>query len=153
VIVEIRRLEPAEVTAELLGAVAHQRVWPQDPEGSLARACKLCVEEERAILIAYVEGKPVGLAEVQDYGQSVWRDFSVARLHGIQVESAYRQQGIGRKLFDAVVAWAAARPHPGHLEWQASPTAIEFYRRLGFEPDYESDLKEYPFYDIDLRMR
>jgi len=61
--------------------------------------------------------------------------------------------GIGRKLFEAIVAWAVARPHPGHLEWQASPPAVEFYRQLGFEPDYESDLKEYPFYDVDLRLR
>jgi GNAT superfamily N-acetyltransferase len=83
----------------------------------------------------------------------VWRDFSVARLHNIQVDPEHRQQGIGRRLFDAAVAWAASRPHPGHLEWQASPAAVEFYRRLGFEPDYESDLKEYPFYDIDLRVR
>ncbi|GIH04353.1 hypothetical protein Rhe02_24200 [Rhizocola hellebori] len=144
---------PAEVTPELMAAVAHKRVWAQDPEGSMARAKELCSAEDRVILIAYVEGKPVGMAEVQDYGQSVWRGFSVARLHNIQVDAACRRQGIGRKLFDAVVAWAAGRPHPGHLEWQASPAAIEFYRSLGLEPDYESDLKEYPFYDIDLRLR
>jgi GNAT superfamily N-acetyltransferase len=102
--------------------------------------------------MAYVEGRPVGIAEVQDYGQSVWRDFSVARLHNIQVDPEYRQRGVGRMLFEAAVAWAASRPHAGHLEWQASPAAVEFYRRLGFEPDYESDLKEYPFYDIDLRL-
>ncbi len=151
--VEIRRLVPEEVTPELLGAVAHRRVWPKDPEGSMARARRLCAQEDRAILIAYVDGKPVGYAEAQDYGDSVWRDFSVARLHSIQVEAEYRRHGVGRKLFDAIVAWATARPHPGHLEWQASLPAVGFYRRMGFEPDYESDLKEYPFYDIDLRVR
>ena len=68
----------------------------------MARARKLCAQEDRAILIAYVEGKPVGYAEAQDYGDSVWRDFSVVRLLPVAVAAD------GRNFFEAEGALEAA---------------------------------------------
>ncbi len=55
------------------------------------------------------------------------------------VDPRYRGRGLGRLLVDAAIAWATARAH--HLRlWvdDTNPSAVEFYRALGFVPTGEN---------------
>ncbi len=55
----------------------------------------------------------------------------------VYVEASYRRAGIGRRLFDAVAAWAASFEGVSHVEMavlSADRGAESFWRGLGFSP-------------------
>ena len=63
-----------------------------------------------------------------------------AYLTAAWVDPRYRGRGLGRRLVDEAVAWAAARG-AGHLRlWvdDTNPAAARFYRALGFVPTGEN---------------
>lgn len=147
----LERLTPDKVDGPLLAAVAHPKVWEADQDGCLTRARALAAEVDRFIVVAYLGAEPIGAVEAQDYGPSLWRSYSVIRMHDLFVTPELRRQGVGRHLVEAVIAWAKTLPNPGFIEWQASKPAVAFYESLGFTPDYVSDVPEYPYFVIDLR--
>jgi GNAT superfamily N-acetyltransferase len=149
--IAIRRLTPGEVSESLLAAVGHPKVWAADPDGCIARARAHADNDNRLIAIAYDGTQPVGAAEAQDYGTSIWRSNAVIRMHDLFVIPELRRQGIGRQLVNEVLTWARARPDAGFIQWQASKPAVPFYESLGLTPDYVSDVPDYPFFIIDLR--
>jgi len=150
--IELRPLRSAEVSASLLAVLSNPERWAADPEGCLARARAHASSDDRLILIAYEDADPAGMAEAQDYGTSVWRGFGVVRMHDLFVPAARRRLGIGRQLVRGVLEWAARRPDPGFIEWQASRRAVPFYEALGFAPDYVSDVPDFPYFVVDVRI-
>lgn len=149
--IQVHRLTPAEVTDSLLAVLGHPDRWAADPQGCLERARTHAGRDDRLILIAYADAHPVGLAEAQDYGTSLWREFRVIRLHDLFVNPHRRRLGIGRQLVQDVLTWAAQRPDPGFIEWQANRRAVPFYEALGFTADYVSDVPDFPYFVVDLR--
>ncbi|SKB90573.1 hypothetical protein SAMN05660473_02970 [Arthrobacter sp. 49Tsu3.1M3] len=59
-----------------------------------------------------------------------------------------RLAGTGRALMDFIFDWSRVRPQPMILDWQASPSAIDFYEALGFHPDRVGDFPEYPGFTL-----
>lgn len=88
-----------------------------------------------------------GYAWTQSYGENLRSGDIKARLHDIYISKNYRKKGFAKKLLDEVINWSKSEGVT-YLEWQASVEAVGFYTRLGYKPDYESDLKEYPFFEI-----
>jgi len=114
-------------------------LWPDSPIEELKVRAQDMVADPPAylVLVAHAEeGVPIGFAEV-----AVRRDYvngcdssPVAFLEGIYVDSAHRQQGVGRALVDEALRWARER---GLAEF-ASDALIEnhtshaFHRAVGF---------------------
>lgn len=92
-----------------------------------------------------------GYALARDYGPGLRAAFTTGRLRDLYVEPTFRRRGCARALVRAVVAWAHTRPLPMILDWQASPSSADFYRRLGFEPDHVGDFPEFPGFSLDTR--
>lgn len=92
-----------------------------------------------------------GYLLAQDHGPGLRHSFTVGRIRDLFVEEQHRRQGIARALVAAAAAWAGERPLPMILDWQAGPTSVDFYRNLGYEPDFQGDFGEYPEFSLDLR--
>ncbi|WP_353648356.1 GNAT family N-acetyltransferase [Nakamurella sp. A5-74] len=103
------------------------------------------------LAVAEDAGTVRGYALAQDYGPGLRASFTTGRLRDLYVEPAFRRRGSARALVRSVVSWAHTRPLPMILDWQASASAVDFYRRLGFEPDHVGDFPEYPGFSLDTR--
>jgi GNAT superfamily N-acetyltransferase len=90
-----------------------------------------------SFFVAETDGKIVGIA-LYYIKYSTWKGKCVF-LEDIIVTEAYRQYGIGKKLFDEVVKVAKAM-HVKRLEWQVlewNEPAIKFYKKLNAHFDEE----------------
>ncbi|MDR2255890.1 MAG: GNAT family N-acetyltransferase [Arthrobacter sp.] len=114
------------------------------------RYTTLQASSHHLLLLAELDGIPVGYALAQDYGPGLREDFSVGRFHDLYVSHSARRAGVGQKLVNAVAAWAATRG-AFILDWQASPGAVAFYERLGYEADRRGDFADYPGFCVDTR--
>jgi GNAT superfamily N-acetyltransferase len=103
---------------------------------------------EHALLVALVDGMPIGYAWAQDRGAHLRSGSRTVRLHDLFVLPSYRRRGIGAKLFESAKQWAHGR-HARWMEWQASRGAVAFYDRLGLRGDPCPDPK-HPFFEIDF---
>ncbi|MDQ2738024.1 MAG: GNAT family N-acetyltransferase [Actinomycetota bacterium] len=80
-------------------------------------------------------GRLAGYLLAQDYGPGLRHSFTVGRIRDLFVDGRFRRRGIARDLVAAAATWAAERPLPMILDWQAGPGSTDFYRALGYEPD------------------
>lgn len=90
-----------------------------------------------SFFVAETDGKVVGIA-LYYIKYSTWKGKCVF-LEDIIVTEAYRQYGIGKKLFDEVVKVAKAM-NVKRLEWQVlewNEPAIKFYKKLNTHFDEE----------------
>jgi ribosomal protein S18 acetylase RimI-like enzyme len=62
-----------------------------------------------------------------------------AYLTALWIDPEVRRRGLGRQLVDAAIAWARPRGAEDLRLWvdATNPSAVEFYRALGFEPTGE----------------
>lgn len=107
-------------------------------------------------LLAVVEGSDgvlVGYVLAQDHGPGLRSSFTVGRIRDLYVDPRVRRQGLARELMATVANWAAERVLPMVLDWQASPSSVEFYWALGYVPDHHGDFAEYPEFTLDLRPK
>ena len=106
-------------------------------------------DENKDIIVAIRDGEIAGMlcVEVVDKPES---PYGIARsfYHVVEVavDEKYRQQGVGRELFDFIKT-DAARRGLDKIEldaWEFNETAIEFYRAVGFRETrrwFEFDIK------------
>jgi GNAT superfamily N-acetyltransferase len=89
------------------------------------------------MFVAEVDGTAIGMA----FGLLDREQTARAHLGGMWVAPEARQQGCGRALFDAVVAWARERGFTGLALWvtEGNKAAITLYERLGFTPTGRRD--------------
>ncbi|WP_052663751.1 GNAT family N-acetyltransferase [Psychromicrobium lacuslunae] len=120
-------------------------------KGAQSRAARVLGNEDFGVFVAEEAGVLVGIALVQFYGVRIRGEFGSARLHDIFVEEAHRNRGIATALLAAVHDWVIARPECKWLEWQASPSAIPFYEKMGLRANEHNDSEEYPFFEITVR--
>lgn len=98
--------------------------------------------------VAEQRGELVGYAWAHEGPVHLRAGRSAVRLNDLYVAPGCRHQGVGRRLFAAVLEWATARG-ADWLEWQASLAAVPFYERLGHTGQPERD-PEHPFFEITL---
>jgi len=58
----------------------------------------------------------------------------------LYVDAAHRRSGLGRRLFEAIAAWALAQDGVSHFEMPvlaADPEAVHFWQAIGFSPFIE----------------
>jgi GNAT superfamily N-acetyltransferase len=141
----IRPMEESDAAAlwEVVAGMADSR------DGFVQRVAQKRLLTDHFIPVAVVGEKLVGYAWVHDYGPHVRTGHSTARFNDLIVDPAWRKQGVGRHLFEAVKQWCAARG-VRWMQWQASPRAVAFYERLGLKGDPCPD-PEYPFFEIDFQ--
>ncbi len=98
----------------------------------------LLADESVALFVAEVDGRVIGLAhaairEAPAIPIFVPRRYAV--VDAIGVRSGFRRRGIGRRLLDAVHAWAIEKG-AGSVElnvYEFNQEAIAFYRAVGYE--------------------
>lgn len=100
------------------------------------------------LVVAVLDGAPIGYAWAQNYGPHLRTGTSTARLHDLFVDETMRTLGAGRALFAAVRSWARNRGITW-LQWQASEAALPFYERLGLTGDLCPD-PMHPFFEIEF---
>lgn len=94
---------------------------------------------QRAMFLAELEGVAVGLAAVEALSMPehpMFRHPNIGMLMELVVEPRVRQQGIGRRLVEAVREWTTAHDLPC-LQVNVQSTneaALRFYQSMGFEP-------------------
>ncbi|MEJ7648968.1 MAG: GNAT family N-acetyltransferase [Nakamurella sp.] len=112
---------------------------------------RILADDSWLLAVAEDAGVMCGYALAQDHGPGLRAAFTTGRLRDLYVEPSFRQRGCARALVAEVVSWARLRPLPMILDWQASPASVDFYRRLGFEPDHVGDFPEFPGFSLDTR--
>lgn len=87
-------------------------LWPETPREVLSRECAeiLASPSEFVVVVAAIESALVGFAEgaIRDWAEGC-ATRPVGYLEAWFVEETHRRCGIGRKLVDAVEAWACSR--------------------------------------------
>ncbi len=112
------------------------------------RLGRVLARDDHVVLVVERNDDLIGYAWAQDYGPHLRAGTRAVRLHDLFVAPPDRRQGTGRRLFEAVRAWATER-EATWLQWQAGSDSRAFYETLGLEPT-PSDEKLHPFYELEL---
>ena len=156
--VTVRRAELrdfAEVRRLSIGFTASAAQVPE--EEVRARFARMLADPCAFLAVAEVDAddaaptRLAGYVSARDFEPGLRSAFTTGRIDDLYVDPQARRHGVGRALVDAAFAWARSNPLPMILDWQSSPSAVEFYERLGFEADREGDYAEYPAFTLDLR--
>jgi len=90
-----------------LAALSGELGYPMTPEEAVLRLADLVAHGDHALLVADVDGRVAGWIQVSL--PRIFETSKSAEIAGLVVDSAERGRGIGRRLVDAAVAWAAER--------------------------------------------
>ena len=86
------------------------------------------------LFVVRVDGRVAGMANAL-FTVSTAEGYRVVLLEDVIVKAAYRGNGLGRKLVEHILAWAAANglPRVTLLADKDNAPALAFYERIGFE--------------------
>ena len=77
-------------------------------------------------LLAFIDERPVGTGRVTLFGDE-------AQVAWVAVLAPYRRHGAGRAIMEHLIHWSQAQG-ARYVTLNAQTHALDFYRRLGFEP-------------------
>uniref|UniRef100_A0A831TGE8 GNAT family N-acetyltransferase n=1 Tax=Thermorudis peleae TaxID=1382356 RepID=A0A831TGE8_9BACT len=77
-------------------------------------------------LLAFIDERPVGTGRVTLFGDE-------AQVAWVAVLAPYRRHGAGRAIMEHLIRWSQAQG-ARYVTLNAQTHALDFYRRLGFEP-------------------
>jgi GNAT superfamily N-acetyltransferase len=119
--------------AERIAGLLTQLGYPTQPSGVEARLERLAIVGDR-VLVADLDGGAVGVAHLQ-VAPAIERDRPAAKIGALVVDAAYRGQGVGRALVQALEAEARARGCELLFVTTAEhrDDAHAFYERVGLE--------------------
>jgi GNAT superfamily N-acetyltransferase len=119
-------------------------VEPKD-RATLEQPQRTVIDPGGQILFAQVGGATVGTCALIVVAPGV---FEVAKM---AVDEAWQGRGLGRRLMEAALAWAAAAgAHTVELETNSAlRPAVALYRKMGFE---DAPLADSPYRRCDVRM-
>jgi len=124
------------ITAQAIAEGAYHISEPQEfnitPEDEEMWIRQHAEHPAQALLLAEVDGKVVGLIHFEPGSRK--RQAHTGEL-AMNVAPDWREQGVGRCLLDALIAWATAYPHIERLGLRAlstNPRALHLYAAVGF---------------------
>ncbi len=100
------------------------------------------------VFVAELEGQIVGIAKAHEWDEYLMSGRKQIRFSTLSVHPDYRKRGIGKALFEHTRDWAQSIGATW-FEWYASPSAVEFYRRLGLE-GVTCPQPEYPYFELQF---
>jgi GNAT superfamily N-acetyltransferase len=103
--------------------------------------------KEHFIPVAINKGNIVGYGWVQDYGFHLRMGKKTCRLNDLFVLPEYRNSGIAKNIFLSIKNWAKGN-ETAWLQWNSSPSAVQFYKKLGYSPLIEED--DFPSFEIEF---
>ncbi|MGL5943051.1 MAG: GNAT family N-acetyltransferase [Waterburya sp.] len=101
------------------------------------------------VLVAEIDNQIVGIAMAHEWDEYLISGRKQIRFSTLHVLESFRRQGIGKALFVNICNWAEIIGATW-LEWYASPSAIDFYKKLGYTGTLNPN-PNYPYYEIELR--
>ena len=108
-------------------AIASKGFWGYDPERVRQWADQGDFTSEAlsklALFVAEADGRTIAWASVEDRGDAAW-------LADLWVEPEWIGRGVGARLFRHAAAHARAAGANG-MEWEAEPSALGFYEKMG----------------------
>ncbi|MUK90755.1 GNAT family N-acetyltransferase [Ornithinibacillus sp. L9] len=133
-----------------------ERLWPllssmgksDNKKDTYNRFLHMVNDEHHFIAVGVKNEKMVGYGWIQDYGFHLRMGKKTTRLHDLYVLPEYRNEGVASELFLFLKDWAS-KNCTTWLQWNASPSAVDFYKKLGVEPEENED--EYPFFEIEFK--
>jgi GNAT superfamily N-acetyltransferase len=140
VAIRLCRSEDAAALAELAGQLG----YPCRSEDASLRMVGYMEAEDRAIVVAEVEGRVVAWASLEVLGHFYIEPR--VEISGFVVDAAHRSQGIGGKVMAFIEAWAASKGY-GLLRVRTNSIrkdAHRFYERQGFAREKEQLVYEKP---------
>jgi GNAT superfamily N-acetyltransferase len=119
--------------AERIAGLLTQLGYPTQPTAVEARLERLAIVGDR-VLVADLDGGAVGVAHLQ-VAPAIERDRPAAKIGALVVDAAYRGQGVGRALVQALEDEARARGCEVLFVTTAEHRhdAHAFYERVGLE--------------------
>lgn len=102
---------------------------------------------EHFLSVAIMNGKVVGYGWAQDYGFHLRMGKKTIRMNDLFVHPEYRKLGVAKNIFLSIKNWAKAN-ETTWLQWNSSPSAVEFYKKLGCDPLIEVD--DFPSFEIEF---
>jgi GNAT superfamily N-acetyltransferase len=122
-----------DADAERIAGLLTQLGYPTQPSGVEARLERLAIVGDR-VLVADLDGGAVGVAHLQ-VAPAIERDRPAAKIGALVVDAAYRGQGVGRALVQALEDEARARGCELLFVTTAEhrDDAHAFYERVGLE--------------------
>jgi GNAT superfamily N-acetyltransferase len=119
--------------AERIAGLLTQLGYPTQPTAVEARLERLAIVGDR-VLVADLDGGAVGVAHLQ-VAPAIERDRPAAKIGALVVDAAYRGQGVGRALVQALEDEARARGCEVLFVTTAEhrDDAHAFYERVGLE--------------------
>ena len=117
-------------------------------EAAFARFRRKLASPLQCVLVAEIGAHIVGLAMAHEWDEYVMSGRKQVRFSTLYVLEAFKKQGVGQTLFAGIRAWAENNGATW-LEWYASPSAVGFYERLGYEGTPDSD-PQHLFYELEF---
>jgi ribosomal protein S18 acetylase RimI-like enzyme len=138
--IDIRRATPADLGAlrALLTVLHDAPPWAADRDGA-ARAAfeRMLADELRCVLLGFVDGAPAGTVDTVVVPNLTREASSWAAIENVIVLPEHRRLGVGRRLIDAAIDFAAQ--HGCYKVQLVSATtrreAHALYRAAGFDAD------------------
>lgn len=109
---------------------------------------KLASELE-CVLVAVQGQRVIGVALAHQWEEYLMTGERQIRFSTLKVLPEERRRGVGKALLEGIIAWAKSRD-ARWLEWYASPSAVPFYSRLGYQGILDPT-PDNPYYEIDFK--
>lgn len=150
--VNIRRATTLDVDAlhTLFDRSRGSEEFDEKVERYRERLARVIENPTHHVLVAESGDELLGYTAAQDYGPALDRDWSIARMHDLWVSPEARGRGAGSALFAGIADWARRETSIRVLEWQGSPVAVDFYRRLGLERTTAGGRE--PHYELEVHL-
>ena len=126
-----------------------ERDTPLDSlEAAFTRYQRKLASPLQCVLVAEIEARIVGVAMAHKWNEYVMSGRKQICFSTLYVLEDFRKQGVGKALFEGIRAWAESIGATW-LEWYASPSAVVFYKRLGYEGVLNPN-PQHPFYELEF---
>ena len=117
-------------------------------EAAFTRYKRKIISPLHCVLVAETEAQIVGIAMAHEWDEYLMSGRKQIRFSTLYVLESFRGQGIGRDLFHHILDWAESIGATW-LEWYASPSAIGFYKSLGYKGTLNAN-QTHPYYEIEF---
>lgn len=118
-------------------------------EAAFTRYKHKIVSPLHCVLVAETNAHIVGIAMAHEWDEYLMSGRKQIRFSTLYVLEFFRRKGIGRALFTHIYDWAESLDATW-LEWYANPSAINFYKSLGYEGSSNPN-PNHVYYEIEFR--
>jgi GNAT superfamily N-acetyltransferase len=119
----------------------------ENEELAIQRFRNILNNSDHFVAVAVKNNTLIGYGWVQDYGFHLRTGKKTSRMHDLFVHPDFRNQGVAKQLLLTIEFWAKNN-ETNWLQWNSSPSAVDFYKKIGLSPIEEEN--DYPLFEIEF---